>query len=183
MLEANDRLRYVLWLDDDMIAMGAHVAFLRRCVDATSQACTAYYCKRGHPNELAMRAVSEVPPKLVSVMFCNDQVLTFSAHAVLCGMGFLMLSRQHFVLHCEVSPVVGAGDSTVPVVCTSGPVEVTTAETMLSASAPSLTWFSEDISYCDGLWNLCNGVVAVPIAVAHLSTIALLPAPDAAWLA
>jgi hypothetical protein len=181
MLHANDALKYVLWLDDDMLATGAHVSFIRACVVASSRACTAYYCKRGYPRELAMRRVPEVPASLLSVAFSPDDILTFNVEPTLCGLGFLMLSREQFMQHCDAVPHVGdTAETTVPVVCSSGPVKVTHWN---DADATRLTWFSEDISYCDGLWQLVRGVVAVPIAVAHLSSLALLPAPDAAWLA
>jgi hypothetical protein len=189
LLAEREHLKFVLWLDDDMLTSIESVAFLRAAVMASNQACTAYYCKRGFPHELALREVPEIAPSLVSLML--DSMLTIEVRPTLCGMGFMMLSREQFLEHCGIVPrVVRSADSYVPAICRSGPVETTWTESdpvettwTKSGEVVSVAWFSEDISYCDSLWTLVKGVVAVPIAVAHLSTVALLPAPDAAWLA
>lgn len=182
-LLAEPQYRYVLWLDDDMLATPSHVAALRAISQSPEVpdlcAITACYCKRGNPRMLAQRLVVDG----VSVSVDVTQHLGAGVTAVepvrvdmpevVGGMGFLLVPRDLFLGHCQAvgdvgNIVHGAKSEGVPALCMSGPVR---------GEDGAMHWLPEDISYTGAIT-----VLAAPLSVAHLSLVGLLPYPDATWL-
>lgn len=175
-LEANERLRWVMWLDDDMVGTLAHVAFLRAACSELKAAVTGLYCKRTDPAVLTIKQQARELPKRV----CFDTELkpvSFESHGVLAGLGCLMVSRDDFQLHAATVPafdhVIAGRKMGVPALCCSGVCPDETGK---------IGWVSEDQCYCQGLWQWCRGVWTAPIVFGHMSETALTPDVVPSWL-
>jgi hypothetical protein len=170
-------LRYALWLDDDIIATPSHIAGLRAIASGLTDrvAASALYCKKSNPKQLAFRVVGEefcaVSPR------CDVETteeIECVCPRVVGGMGCLLVPRDIFLASCETAAECGGvvlptgARETMPAICSSGPD--------IDADG-HVRWQSEDDSYTSSM-----PVIAAPISVAHLSLVALLPYPGAAWL-
>jgi hypothetical protein len=175
-LEQNESLRFVLWLDDDMVATLAHVAFLRLACSALDAAVTGLYCKRTDPSVLTIKQQARAEPRDV-VIQAGSESLAFTSHGVLAGMGCLMVSRSDFRLHAATVPafdhVIGGRKMGVPALCCSGVCPDETGK---------IGWVSEDQCYCQGLWQWASGVWTAPIVFGHMSETALTPDVVPSWL-
>jgi len=176
-LEAKPDLRYLLWLDDDMVGTVAHVTFLRATCADLGAAVTGLYCKRTDPSVLTVKQQACEHPRQAVIDTEQNESISFDCHGVLAGMGCLMLSRKHFLAHCEAVPafdhVIAGRKMGVPALCCSG---------VCPDENGKVGWVSEDQCYCQGLWQWANGVWTAPIVFGHMSEIALTPQVNAMWL-
>lgn len=173
-LAANDSLKYVFWLDDDMVGTPAHVAFLRATCDALQAAATGLYCKRTDPGVLTIKQQAREEPRRVTLA---GESLSFESHGVIAGMGCLMVPRDDFLVHADTVPafdhVIAGRKMGVPALCCSG---------VCPDERGKIGWVSEDQCYCQGLWQWCGGVWTAPIVFGHMSETALTPQVNAQWL-
>lgn len=171
-----DRLRYVFWLDDDMVGTVAHVAFLRATSRMLDAAATGLYCKRTDASVLTIKQQAREDPRRVTINTESD-LLSFDSHGVLAGMGCLMVPRAKFLAHALAVPafdhVIAGRKTQVPTMCCSG---------VCPDESGKFGWVSEDQCYCQGQWQWGNGVWSAPIVFGHMSEIALTPAVNAQWL-
>lgn len=167
-----------MWLDDDMVASPAHVAFLRDACAALAACVTGIYCKRGEPRVVTIKHYIGESPQTVNV-FADDGPVSFVSYPVTGGMGCMMLPVDTFLAHCRTVPSFMQLDGTgknlepVPGICASG---------MTADTNGNLGWLSEDQCYCESLWHWANGVWTVPAAFGHVSEVPLAPIPNAQWL-
>lgn len=163
------RYRWVVWLDDDMVATPSHVAGLIQFAEVLETAVAGSYCKRGNARSLTWKSY----PGIVRTVAVDGHPV--QCYPVTSGMGCLALSVDHFVHHCSEAPAwKRAGESrTVPGICACG---------MSIDDGGGLGWRSEDQVYCEGLWTYGVGLYGVPIEFAHISEVALHPAAEALWL-
>ena len=175
-LERNEGLRFVFWLDDDMVGTVAHVAFLRATCAKLRAAVTGLYCKRVDPAVLTIKQQAREDPRDV-VIATETELLSFVSHGVIAGMGCLMVSRSDFLLHAATVPafdhIIAGRKMGVPALCCSG---------VCPDERGKIGWVSEDQCYCQGLWQWCSGVWTAPIVFGHMSEIALTPEVRAQWL-
>lgn len=173
----NDRaLRFVFWLDDDMVGTLAHVAFLRATCAVAQAAVTGLYCKRTDPSMLTIKQQAYEQPRAVHIKTGYEE-LVFASHGVLAGMGCLMVRREEFLAHADAVPtfdhIVGGCKMQIPAVCCSG---------VCQDQNGKIGWVSEDQCYCQGQWQWANGVWTAPIVFGHMSEIALTPDVNSTWL-
>jgi hypothetical protein len=175
-IEQHDRLRFIFWLDDDMVGTVAHIAFLRATCIALQAAVTGLYCKRTDPSVLTIKQQACEVPHEAKILTTND-LLHFESHGVIAGMGCLMVPRTDFLAHCEAVPafdhVIAGRRMGVPALCCSG---------VCPDERGKIGWVSEDQCYCQGLWQWGSGVWTAPIVFGHMSDIALTPHVNANWL-
>jgi|WetSurMetagenome_2_1015567.scaffolds.fasta_scaffold00908_29 hypothetical protein len=178
-LKSNEQLSSVLWLDDDMTFAVEDIAALKYFAAIGHCAVTAIYCKRGNSKELTCGPAfapneSGADHKWLALPDGSE----VECFPVIAGMGAMMLSRDDFVKSCELSQrcfgkTKTAADA-MPAVCFSGP---------MANDDGSYEWVSEDRAYSSLLWSvLPGGLFAVPVAVGHVSEVALVPDADAVWL-
>lgn len=178
-LRTNEKLTSVLWLDDDMVFSVEDIAALKYFASIGHCAVTAVYCKRGNQKELTCGpafAVNE--PGADRKWLALPDGSEVECVPVIAGMGAMLLSREDFLRSCELSQRCFGKKKTasdaMPAVCFSGP---------MANDDGSYEWVSEDRAYSSLLWSvLPGGLFAVPVAVGHISEVALLPDADAAWL-
>jgi hypothetical protein len=175
-LEQHDRLRFVMWLDDDMVGTVAHIAFMRAAAVGLQAAVTGLYCKRTDPSVLTIKQQAREEPRSTRIL-SDREVLQIDCHGVLAGMGCLMVPRTDFLAHCNAVPkfdhVIAGRKMGVPALCCSG---------VCPDENGKIGWVSEDQCYCQGQWQWCNGVWTAPIVFGHMSEIALTPEVNAKWL-
>lgn len=177
---------YVVWIDDDMTFGPPHLAFMREQCRQMQTAVTGLYCKRGNPNVLCIRAITEMDPPieprrviLASLPDGSDaSAVVFDSYPVTSGMGCLMLSVEHFVKHCEAVPQIRATSTDGSVVMTPG----ICAAGMCDDRDGTLGWVSEDQDYTENLWARDIGLWTCPIVFGHVSELPLFPVKLASWL-
>jgi hypothetical protein len=159
-----------------MVGTVAHVEFLRATCEDLRAAVTGLYCKRTDPSTLTIKQQACEEPR-EAVIRTEKDLLSFTCHGVLAGMGCLMLRRQEFLAHCEAVPafdhVIAGRKMGVPALCCSG---------VCPDERGKIGWVSEDQCYCQGLWQWGSGVWTAPIVFGHMSDIALTPQVNANWL-
>lgn len=174
-LEAHAALKYVLWLDDDMVFSVEDIQALRWFCRSLDAPVTASYCKRGKPAELTWAFAGAEYSKRNAALPTADVV---DVYPVVAGMGAMMLSRDDFTMTCKAvhqfAKVEANGKKLFPAVCwtTAIPDEKTGI----------VEWVSEDRAYSSLLWSVVGGLWGVPVALGHVSEVPLLPTSDASWL-
>lgn len=185
-----DRYKYVLWIDDDMVAPTAAVQLMREVVRQIQASVSCFYCKRGASGALALRKWEGDPlnvelvhreiTAVSGVAFREGvkQVTTVPLQPVIGGMGCLMVPSEQFVRHVEsvpnVSRLLPDGTSAdMPGICSSG---------FCRDDGGKLGWLSEDLVYGQSLWHWCSGLYGLPIRWGHVSEVTLVPTEDAIWL-
>lgn len=175
-LERNENLRFVLWLDDDMVGTVAHVAFLRATCEDIEASATGLYCKRTDPSVLTIKQQAREDMR-EAVIQTESEALAFTSHGVIAGMGCLLVPRTEFLVHAATVPafdhVIAGRKTAVPALCCSG---------VCPDENGKIGWVSEDQCYCQGLWQWGNGVWTSPIVFGHMSETALTPQVNAQWL-
>lgn len=174
-IESHQEVRYVLWLDDDMVFSLEDIQGLRWFCRALDAPVTACYCKRGYPSQLTWGFAGPEYSKRTAALPTGDLI---DVYPVVAGMGAMMLSRNDFTMTCAAVPqfdkVEAAGKKTFPAVCwTTAITDETTGK---------VEWVSEDRAYSSLLWSAIGGLWGVPIALGHVSEVPLLPSVDASWL-
>lgn len=188
--EDDGKHRFVIWIDDDMVAPRGAVQLMRYIVEKKQVAVSGMYCKRGNQRALAQSLWPEPPisvelvhreidPSTGISLGCGAvQISAIDLLPVIGGMGCLMVSREDFLRHVEQVPNVrktfpDGVQTDMPGICSSGFCLDTNGE---------YGWLSEDLVYCQSLWRWASGVYAAPIAWGHVSEMQLAPTPDAVWL-
>jgi hypothetical protein len=169
--------KFVLWLDDDMVASPSHVAFMRDACGSVGQAVSALYCKRGNSRVLTIKEYLDREPLDVEMFVDGARRVDFISYPVTAGMGCLMVPVEIFEKHCASVPqfkqLTVDGLEPIPGICASG---------MSADVNGNLGWMSEDQCYCESLWHWAGGVWTVPIVFSHLSEVPLVPIANAEWL-
>jgi hypothetical protein len=175
-LEQTTGIRFVFWLDDDMVGTVSHVEFLRATSASLKAAVTGIYCKRTDPSVLTIKQQAREVPRRACIDTVHEKI-EFDCHGVLAGMGCLMVRREEFLAHSEAVPafdnVIAGRKMGVPALCCSG---------VCPDERGKIGWVSEDQCYCQGLWQWGSGVWTAPIVFGHMSDIALTPHVNANWL-
>jgi hypothetical protein len=179
-----EKIEFVLWHDDDTVMSPNHVAALRASVLSTGACVSASYCKRNDMSTIAAMLYQHEPtsaPSRDMLLWAESGEVKVQFKPCLAGLGALMLSRVVFDTLVEHVPKIGLENGLfVPCICVSGPIKL--APTSECEEPNPWHWESEDFNLCRNIWEMGSAVLLAPIAVGHLSEVALLPVENAKLL-
>lgn len=175
-LRGDDSLRWVLWLDHDVMIMADGIAHLRELARFSQGSVSALYLNRHQDSPVA--AAEYVKGRAARVVEYESGEKSVLLPA-LTGLGAFMQSREAFLLHCDESErfAFHSYRQEVPAVCMSAIYDSSYAGNYVRTVGDRV-WVNEDFDYCIREFEQGRSVYLSAIQCKHRTSTWLTP-PEA----